>query len=215
MGRVYAIGVSGRSCCGKTFFATKISEGFSTSEVILIQQDNYYRDLSDIPLEDRETRNFDRPEAFDLPLLINHLGKLKNGQIVKQPIYDFHEHLRTGECMEIKPVKVLLVEGLLIFHPPELREMLDLRIYLDGDDTECLIRRIRRDVAERGRSYESVLEQYHKTVHPMYLRYVLRTRAHAHLVVPPGGVNGPAVEMVRNMIRYILQGQGSALMEAE
>lgn len=214
MEQVYAIGVSGRSGSGKTLFVKKVCSGFPPSDVTLIHQDSYYRDLSDIPLEERKGRNFDRPEAFDLALLIEHLAGLKSGLAVKQPVYDYSQHKRTGEYIELAPAKVVLLEGLLIFHPPPLRELLNLRIYMEGDDTECLIRRIRRDVAERGRSYESVLRQYQETVQPMYLKYVLPTRSYAHLIVTGGGLNGPGVEAVRGMIKYILGSYQDAPKEA-
>ncbi len=213
MGPVYTIGVAGRSCCGKTLFAKKLCSGFSPADVTLLQQDDYYRDLGDIPLEDREVRNFDQPQAFDLPLLMEHLEELRAGRAVRQPVYDFHNHQRTDQRKEIIPGKVVLLEGLLIFHPPQLRDLLDLRIYIEGDDTECLIRRLRRDVEERGRSYESVLGQYQKTVHPMYLKYVLPGRPYAHLIVPGNSLDGPVVEVVRGTIMNIVRGYKDSLME--
>jgi uridine kinase len=212
MARAYAIGIAGRTGSGKTLFAKKVCNCFTPLEVVLLHQDNYYRDLSDIPLEEREVKNFDRPEAFDLPLLTEHLTLLKKGQPVRQPVYDFSEHRRSGEYVRIEPGRVVVLEGLLVFHPPELRDLFDLRVYMEGDDTQCLIRRIRRDVEERGRSHDSVLKQYQETVQPMYLKYVLPTRSYAHLIVPQGGLNGPAVEAVRGLISHILRG-GDAIRE--
>lgn len=215
MGRVYTIGIAGRSCCGKTLFVKKVCSGFSPADVTILQQDNYYRDLVDIPLQERDTRNFDRPEAFDFPLLTEHVTRLKSGQTIKQPVYDFRLHQRTGEWIDVAPGKVVLLEGLLIFHPPSLRELIDLRIYIEGDDTQCLIRRLRRDVAERGRSHDSVLKQYQETVHPMYMEYVLPTRAFAHLIVPQDGLDGVAVEAMQGFITSIIQGRKDAPVEAE
>jgi uridine kinase len=205
VGNVYAIGISGRSGSGKSSLAGRICDGFHSSETVLIRQDSYYRNLEDIPFEERVTRNFDRPDAFDLPLLIEHAVGLKAGRTVGQPIYDFVEHRRSHEFLEISPARVLVLEGLLVFYPPELRDLLDLRIYLDGDDTLCFLRRIRRDVMERGRTYQSVLKQYEETVNPMYLKYVLPTKAWAHLILPDGWFDGPAVDAVRGIIKNVLR----------
>src|SRR5271157_4366372 len=177
---VYLIGIAGPSGAGKTYLATHLAAALRARKLAL---DRYYHDLSHLPLEERARANFDAPEALDHELLIQHVARLRNREPVHLPVYDFATHTRTGKVELMRPTEVVIVEGLFTLHWPGLRELLGTKVYVDMNDEICLTRRQSRDVRERGRTPESVVEQYQSTVAPMARRYVHPTIAHADVVV--------------------------------
>jgi uridine kinase len=176
----YLIGIAGPSGAGKSFLAQHLKVALDAEVLVL---DRYYRDLSHLPLEQRARMNFDAPEALEHELLIDHVARLRNGEAVRLPVYDFTTHTRNAKTEVLRPSKVMIVEGLFTLHWPGLREHLGTKVYVDLNDGVCLARRKQRDVRERGRTPESVVEQYKKTVTPMARRYVHPTRTYADVVV--------------------------------
>ncbi|MHB1454265.1 MAG: uridine kinase [Saccharofermentanales bacterium] len=203
MDHVVIIGVSGGSASGKTTVARRIRECFEGS-VEILSHDFYYLPYAELPLSEREKQNFDHPNAFDTELLIRHIKLLKQGIPIDRPVYSFTEHTRLNETVRVHPSKVIIVEGFMIFENPELRGLLDIKIYVDTDADERLIRRIIRDVNERGRSLESVIHQYAATVKPMHEQFVEPSKKYADLIIPRGGLNDIATDMLIHRIRAIL-----------
>jgi len=195
------IGICGGTGSGKTTVAKSILEAVSTRDVLFIQQDSYYRNLKDLPLDYRQMANFDHPDALDNDLLVNHLRKLKAGERVELPIYDFRTHTRLNETMPIEPQPIVIVEGILIFADPRLLEQLDIKVFVDTPDDIRFIRRLRRDLAERGRTVESVIEQYLATVRPMHMQFVEPSKRYADVIIPEGGHNLVSVELISGKIR--------------
>lgn len=179
------IGVAGGTGSGKTTFTNRIREAFG-DRICVIYHDNYYRDQSDIPLEERKKKNYDHPDAFETELLIEHLKMLKNGQSVQCPVYDYTLYTRSDQTIEIKPGRVILVEGILVLHDPRLRDLFDIKIFVDADADERILRRSVRDVQERGRDIEGIYKQYTTTVKPMHYLYVEPTKKEADLVINSG-----------------------------
>ncbi len=202
--RPIIIGVAGGTGSGKTTVAMKILERVGAEHVAYIPHDAYYRDLSHLPPEERARVNFDHPDALETDLLIEHLKRLKAGEAVEVPVYDFTTHTRTHQTRRVGPAPVILVEGILVFAEPALRELFDVKLYVDTDADVRLIRRIQRDVRERGRSLESVLQQYLTTVRPMHLEFVEPSKRYADVIIPEGGHNEVAIEMVAARIRGLL-----------
>ena len=167
---------------------------------MLLQHDSYYRDLKHIPFEERVQQNFDHPASLETELLIRHLSALTNGYTVQVPVYDFSQHIRSEETITAEPTKVILIDGILIFSEPELLELMDIKIFVDTDDDIRLLRRLKRDITERGRSVESVLHQYETFVRPMHLKFVEPSRRYADIIIPRGGKNKVAREMVISLI---------------
>lgn len=200
---VVVIGVSGGSASGKTTVARRIRESFEGS-VEIISHDFYYLPYAELPLSEREQQNFDHPNAFDTQLLIRHIQLLKQGIPVDRPVYSFTEHTRLSETVRVQPSRVIIVEGFMIFEDPGLRDLMDIKIYVDTDADERLIRRIVRDVNERGRSLESVIHQYTTTVKPMHEQFVEPNKKYADLIIPRGGLNDIAIDMLTHRIRAIL-----------
>ena len=198
------IGIAGGSGSGKTTLALRLKERFGEDEVRLISHDSYYKRHDELPFEERCKLNYDHPDAFDNALLIYHLQELKAGRSIQCPVYSFVEHNRTDQTVEIQPAKVIIVEGILIFENQELRDLMDIRIFVDSDADIRLCRRIKRDVEKRGRSLESVLTQYQQTVKPMHERYVEPSKRYADLVLPEGGKNLVALTMITGHIRHYL-----------
>ena len=194
-GKTLVIGIAGGSGSGKTTLVRALVQKFG-DDITVISHDNYYRRHDELTLEEREKLNYDRPEAFETELLIEHLRRLRQGETVYCPTYDFTVHNRGTEILQIEPKKVIVVEGILIFADPALRGEMDIRIFVDADDDVRLCRRIKRDVRKRGRTLESVIEQYLNTVKPMHERYVEPSKKYANLVVPEGGKNLIALEMI-------------------
>lgn len=203
--RPVIIGVAGGTGSGKTTVAMKILERVGAEHVAYIPHDAYYRDLSHLPPEERIRINFDHPDALESELLIEHLKRLKAGQAVEIPVYDFTTHTRTAQTRRIDPAPVILVEGILVFAEPALRELFDVKLYVDTDPDIRFIRRLQRDVRERGRSMESVIQQYLTTVRPMHLEFVEPSKRYADVIIPEGGYNEVAIEMVAARIKGLLE----------
>jgi len=202
------IGIAGGSGSGKTLVAKRIFDELGSDKVIIIQQDSYYKDLSHLTLEERNKQNFDHPDAFDNELLLLHLKKLLSGNHVDQPIYDFTIHSRKKETNRIGDHVIIVLEGILILHDPNLRKIMDIKIYVDTDDDIRLIRRIRRDINERGRSLESILEQYENSVRPMQLQFIEPTKRYADIIIPEGGHNLVAIDLLKTKIQALLKERG-------
>jgi uridine kinase len=199
------IGVAGGTGSGKTTVAHEILKRAGTDQISLIQHDAYYKDLGDLPPAQRAMQNFDHPDALDNQLLIAHLEELKAGRSVEIPVYDFTTHTRTTETLHVQPHRVLLLEGILIFADAALRRLMDVKIYVDTDPDIRFIRRLERDIAERGRTMESVIRQYLGTVRPMHQEFVEPSKRYADVIVPEGGFNEVAMEMVAARIRSLLE----------
>jgi uridine kinase len=199
------IGVAGGTGSGKTTVAHEILRRAGTGQISLIQHDAYYKDLGNLPPAQRAMQNFDHPDALDNQLLIVHLEKLKAGQAVDIPVYDFTTHTRTAETRRIEPHRVLLLEGILIFADPALRRLMDVKIFVDTDADIRFIRRLERDIAERGRTMESVIHQYLGTVRPMHQEFVEPSKRYADVIIPEGGFNEVAMEMVAARIQSLLE----------
>jgi uridine kinase len=202
--RPIVIGVAGGTGSGKTTVANKILHRVGAEHVAYIPHDAYYRELGHLPPEERARVNFDHPDSLETSLLVEHLKALRAGQPVEIPIYDFTTHTRTQETRRVEPAPVILVEGILIFVEPELRELFDVKLYVDTDADVRFIRRLQRDVHERGRSVESVCKQYLTTVRPMHQEFVEPSKRHADVIIPEGGFNEVAIEMVAARVRGML-----------
>lgn len=200
------IGVAGGTGSGKTTVAREILKRAGTKQISFIQHDAYYKDLSDLPLAQRAMFNFDHPDALDNELLIYHLKELKAGRAIDMPVYDFKTHTRTKQVQRVEPSRVILVEGILIFADKELRQLMDVKIYVDTDPDIRFIRRLQRDIAERGRTMESVIHQYLSTVRPMHQEFVEPSKRYADVIIPEGGFNEVAMEIVAARIRALLEG---------
>ena len=188
------IGVSGGSGSGKTTVVQRVVDDLGSEQITVIQHDSYYRDRSAVSPEKRARLNYDHPDALDTSLLVTHLHELHSGRPVEIPVYDFTDHTRLTDTVRIEPRNVVIVEGMLILAEPALRDIMDILVFVDADPDLRLIRRVERDVSERGRSIQSVLEQYLETVRPMHLEFVEPSRRWAHLVIPEGGFNQVGVD---------------------
>jgi uridine kinase len=200
------IGICGGTGSGKTTVANRILETVSADEVVFIQQDLYYRNLKDMPLDYRNAANFDHPDAIDNELLINHLKKLNAGEPVELPIYDFRTHSRLPDTTPIEAKPIVIVEGILIFAEPRLLEQMDIKVFVDTPDDIRFIRRLRRDIAERGRTLDSVIEQYIATVRPMHNQFVEPSKRYADIIIPEGGHNLVSIDLISGRIREKLAG---------
>lgn len=206
------LGVAGGSGSGKTTVVSNIIENIGEENVLLLQHDSYYRDLSHIPLDERRKQNFDHPSSLETELMIRHVDALSKGYQIDLPVYDFVQHTRAEETIRTAPKKVILVDGILIFAEPSLRERMDIRLFVDTDDDVRLLRRLRRDITERGRDLEGVLSQYEKFVRPMHLEFVEPSKRYSDIIIPRGGENKIALEMVTALIKGKLS---DAASEAE
>ncbi|WP_424494445.1 uridine kinase [Salinimicrobium sp. GXAS 041] len=198
------IGIAGGTGSGKTTVVNQIIEELKNEEVDVISQDSYYQDTSHLSFEDRKKINFDHPKSIDFDLLVAHLKELKAGNNIQQPVYSFKEHNRTGETLEIEPRKVIIVEGILILTHPDIREMFDIKIYVHADSDERLIRRLKRDIAERGRDLDEVLNRYQTTLKPMHQQFIEPTKEFADIIIPTNRYNTVAVDIVQTIIRQRL-----------
>jgi len=179
-------------------------ESFQCEEVALIEQDSYYKDLPHLSYEERGKINFDHPDSLDFNLLISHLQGLKCGKTIAKPVYDFTIHQRKEKCEQVKPAKIIVVEGILIFAVPALRDLFDVKVFVDTDADERLLRRIERDIKERGRTFDSVKEQYLATVKPMYLEFAEPSKRYADVIIPRGGMNNVATNMIVAKLKSLL-----------
>jgi uridine kinase len=194
------LGVAGGSGSGKTTVVSKIIESVGKDQVLLLQHDSYYRDLSHLDLEERKKQNFDHPSSLETELMIRHLDALKQGYQIELPVYDFVAHTRSKETIPTVPKEIILVDGILIYAEPNLREQMDIKIFVDTDDDVRLLRRLKRDITERGRDLDGVLNQYEKFVRPMHLEFVEPSKRYADIIIPRGGENIVALEMVTALI---------------
>lgn len=203
MENVIVIGVSGGSASGKTTVANRIKEEFKDS-VELLSHDFYYIPHDELPIEERAKLNYDHPNAFDTERLIYDINQLKQLKPIDRPVYSYKEHTRLAETVRVNPAKVIILEGFMIFENTELRELMDIKVFVDTDADERLIRRIIRDVNERGRSLESVIAQYTNTVKPMHELFVEPYKKYSDLIIPRGGLNDVAIDMLIHRIKAIL-----------
>lgn len=198
------IGIAGGTGSGKTTVVRKIVESFCDGEVAVIPQDSYYRDSSHLPLEERLKLNFDEPAAIEWELLVEQLQQLKAGKAIEQPTYSYLTCTRQPETIHVEPRDIIIVEGILILCDPALRNMLDMKIFVDADSDERLIRVINRDIIERGRTVEMVIERYERILRPMHLQHIEPTKRYADLIIPQGGHNQVAIDMMKDYISHKL-----------
>ena len=202
--RPIIIGIAGGSGSGKTTVALRVAEQFVNRKVVIVHHDSYYRSRPELTLDERRRLNYDHPDSFENELLVQHLSRLRSGSSVEQPIYSYERHLREDRTLTVGPANVVFVEGIQVLAVPEVRALLDIKLYVDCDADERLVRRILRDIHERGRSVHSVLEQYEETVRPMQLQFVEPSKRYADLVIPRGGHNEVAVDVIVSKTREIL-----------
>jgi len=207
---MFIIGIAGGTGSGKTTVVNKIIKALGSDDIGVIPQDNYYVALDHLPLEERAKYNFDHPRAIDFDLLYDHLTRLGKGEAVEQPVYSFVQYTRTGDTILTHPKKVMIVEGILIFTDKRLRDMFDLKIFVHADADERLIRRIRRDIAERGRTLEEVLNRYQTTLKPMYEQFIEPTKSYADIIIPNDRRNETAIEVLKSVIKNNLTAHGRA-----
>ena len=198
------VGIAGGTGSGKTTVAKTIAAALPATGVAMVEFDAYYRDLPDTAPEARAQLNFDHPDALEIELLVDHLAHLKAGRAVDVPIYDFKTHRRRAESRRVEPAPVVIVEGILVFVDPRVRERLDMKIFVDTDPDIRVFRRIRRDMEQRGRTFESVREQYYRTVRPMHLQFVEPSKRWADLIIPEGGNNKVALDLIIAKLESVL-----------
>lgn len=201
----YVVGVAGGTGSGKTTVARKLVEEFKDQPVRLIPQDAYYKDLKGVPLEERAQVNYDHPFAFDNELLAQHLDDLIAGKSVEQPIYNYHTHSRSDDTITVEPATIILVEGILVLEDERLRQRMSIKVYVDTDADERFIRRLKRDLVERGRSIDSVIDQYLGSVRPMHLQFIEPTKRYADVILPEGGGNHVGIDLLASKIRAVLE----------
>ncbi|WEV51535.1 uridine kinase [Lactobacillus sp. ESL0731] len=200
------IGITGGSGSGKTTIAHKIVDQMQENEHVLIMtQDSYYKDNTGIPMSERMKINYDHPDAFDIPLLKAQINDLLNYKPIEMPVYDFKEHTRSSETIHIEPADIIILEGILVLGSEEIRNLMDIKVYVDTDDDIRFIRRLERDINERGRSIDSVISQYLSTVKPMYHQFIEPTKRYADIIVPEGGANDVAIDMLTTKVHAILR----------
>ena len=197
----FVIGVAGGSGSGKTTVVRRIVDSLGLDHVTLLQHDRYYRDRNDLRLEERAALNYDHPNSLETDLLVQHVQDLKSGKPIEVPAYDFTRHARLSEPETFQPRRALIVEGILVFTDAALRDLMDIKVFVDTDSDTRFIRRLQRDVAERGRTMESVIDQYLSTVRPMHLEFVEPSKRYADIIIPTGGHNTVAIDMLLTLIR--------------
>ncbi|WP_432358476.1 uridine kinase [Sporosarcina sp. UB5] len=199
------IGIAGGSGSGKTSVTNRIYEVFKEHSVVVIEQDYYYKDQSHLEFEERLLTNYDHPLAFDTDLLIEHIGKLLNREPIEKPVYDYALHTRSDRKIEIEPKDVIILEGILVLEDERLRELMDIKLFVDTDADLRIIRRLMRDINERGRTIESVIEQYLSVVRPMHNQFIEPTKRYADIIIPEGGHNEVAIDLMVTKIKTILE----------
>jgi uridine kinase len=202
--RPLLIGIAGGTGSGKSTVARKIADGLPADSVAVIDHDSYYRDRSDLSYQARSHLNFDHPDALDNDLLVQHLEALRAGRGVDVPIYDFKTHARLAERRRVEPPRILIVEGILVFVEERVRNLLDVKVFVDTDADIRVFRRVRRDLEQRGRTFQQVREQYYATVRPMHLQFVEPSKRWADLIVPEGGDNHIAIDLILGKLRHVL-----------
>ena len=203
MSAPFVIGVAGGSGSGKTTVVRRIVESIGGEHVSLLEHDRYYRDRHDLRLEERAALNYDHPDSLETDLLVHHVKELRAGRAVEKPVYDFARHQREPQTVTVVPRRAIIVEGILIFTDASLRRLLDVKVFVDADDDTRFIRRLQRDIAERGRTVTSVIEQYLGTVKPMHLDFVEPSKRYADVIIPLGGHNAVAIDMLLTLIRSL------------
>ncbi|NNB90476.1 uridine kinase [Corallococcus exiguus] len=201
------VGIAGGTASGKTTVARKVREALADCRVAFIDQDSYYRDLKDMSLVDRREVNFDHPDAFDTELLVSHLRALKQGQAIQKPVYDFVTSGRQAHTHRVDPGDIVLIEGILVLHMKEVRDEMDVKIYVDADDDLRILRRLTRDIKDRGRDFDHVVGQYLRHVRPMHMGFVEPSKHHADIIIPHGGNNDIAIGMLVGALRARLASQ--------
>lgn len=204
MKRPILIGITGGTGSGKSTIANEVYESFQNDCIAIIEQDSYYKDQSNLSFDERIKTNYDHPNAFDTQLLVKHLKELLEGNDIYKPIYDFKEHNRKEETIKVESRNIIIVEGIMILQDVELRELLDIKIYVDTDDDVRIIRRILRDIKERGRTIDSVVNQYLNVVKPMHSQFIEPTKKYADIIIPEGGQNKVAVDIMVSKIKQSL-----------
>jgi uridine kinase len=202
------IGISGGTGSGKTTVSQKVIASVGADNVVYLQHDSYYRNLGDMPMELRHQVNFDHPDAFDTELLVNHIEALGANESIEQPIYDYATHSRIAATIHVEPRPVIIVEGILVLANTDLRSLMDLKIFVDADADIRFIRRLDRDVHERGRNVDSIISQYRTTVRPMHLQFVEPSKRYADIIIPEGGHNDVGVDLITGKIKSILARSG-------
>ena len=209
MTKPLVIGIAGGTGSGKSTVARRVAEaltaGESAASVAFVDMDAYYRHFADLPMSERRRVNWDHPDAFDLDLFVDHLARLSRGEAIQKPVYDFVEHLRAPEVVHIAPADVVVIDGILLFVDERVRDLCDVKVYVDADADVRLIRRLRRDIVKRGRPFDEILEQYLSTVRPMHQQFVEPSKRYADVIVPRGGHNAVAIEMIVAKIQRRLQ----------
>ena len=195
------IGVAGGSGSGKTTVVRRIVDAVDNSRVTVLDHDRYYRDRNDLRLEERAALNYDHPDSLETDLMVRHVLELRAGRSIEAPVYDFARHARTAATETITPGRAIIVEGILIYTDSALRKLMDVKVYVDTDDDTRFIRRLRRDIAERGRTVESVCEQYEATVRPMHMQFVEPSKRHADVIIPEGGHNLVSIDLISGRVR--------------
>lgn len=204
MNKPILLGITGGTGSGKSTIADELYSSFSKDCIAMIQQDMYYRDQSHLTMEERVKTNYDHPKAFDTELLIEHLKTLIGGKAIEKPIYNFAEHNRSKETVRVEPRDIIIVEGILILEDERLRDLLDIKVYVDTDADLRILRRLVRDINERGRTVESVIDQYISVVRPMHLQFIEPSKRYADIIVPEGGQNKVAIDILVTKIKDIL-----------
>ncbi len=213
MTRPFVIGIAGGTGSGKSTVARRVAEaltvGDTPASVAFVDMDAYYRNFAHLPMAERKRVNWDHPDAFDLDLFVDQLGRLTGGQAIEKPVYDFVQHLRAEETIPIAPADVIVIDGILLFVDERVRDLCDVKVYVDADADVRLIRRLRRDIVKRGRPFDEILEQYLSTVRPMHQQFVEPSKRYADVIIPQGGHNTIAIEMIVAKIhRRLRQGNG-------
>ncbi|GAC1691309.1 MAG: uridine kinase [Gemmatimonadaceae bacterium] len=203
------VGIAGGSGSGKSTVARKLIEALRETSVVCIDMDAYYRDLRHLDLDERRTTNWDHPDSFDLDLLATQLQRLASGETIDKPVYDFVQHLRGGRADRLRPAHVIVVEGILLFVDPRIRDLCDIKVFVDADADTRLIRRIRRDMRVRGRALDEILDQYLTSVQPMHLQFVEPSKRYADVILPGGGHNAVGIEMITARVYRSLQEPGN------
>ena len=202
---MFIIGIAGGTGSGKTTVVRKLLERLPKGEVVVIPQDSYYKDSSHVPAEERQNINFDHPDAFEWPLLAKHIEQLKKGQAVEQPIYDYITSSRLKETVHVEPKEIIIVEGIMALRDYHLRQQMDLKIFVDADADDRLIRVAKRDIVERGRTIEAVMERYQRVLKPMHEQFIETCKRYADVIIPQGGHNNAAINMLVKFIKQELK----------
>ncbi len=198
------IGIAGASGSGKTLVSKNIFENLGSDKVVTMQEDSYYKDLSEIPFDERTGKNFDHPDAFDHSLLEYHLSELVKGHSISHPIYDYKTHSRLKKTKTVGPHLVIVLEGILIMNEPKLRDLMDIKVFIDTEPDICFIRRLKRDINERARDVDSIINQYMETVRPMYFQFIEPAKRYADIIIPQGGKNAVAIDVLTAKIKSLL-----------